>query len=214
MKKSILVSLAISAAMLLSTSTTIAASTDGAKNSPNLAQLTSFQLVPQEVTGTVEKISDNEMTVKVSNVTAYNISLTEFSKLADFQGLGLEVGTQVTVKMGQPKLTQENGTITLGEVKPAGAIGESKNLVVVDATKATNITLNPADAKEGEVVVNYVKVPEAGTSVIKLDELKKLEVGTNQPKVTVKNIELKYFGSITLIASEITANGKTVKLPE
>ncbi len=57
-----------------------------------------INIMPTEISGTVESINESEMTVKTGEGKVYTVPLTAFGSLDEFKGLEIKNGTEVSVK--------------------------------------------------------------------------------------------------------------------
>lgn len=205
MKKTILTTFAVSAVMLLSTATAFAA-TGSNTNQVQVQQVTSVKAVSSEITGTIEKISDNLMTVKTNDGVTYSVPLGEFSKLDGFKDLALDTGTEVSLKSEPAQLT----------VVPSKALTPEDIENIKTDQKENTITLTPAYAADSDSKATITKIraltPEE-INKFKADNAntvtgKAVQTTGSDNIITLGNKE----GNLFFPATEITANGKIVKL--
>lgn len=57
-----------------------------------------INIMPAEISGTVESINESEMTVKTGEGKVYTVPLTAFGSMDEFKGLEIKNGTEVSVK--------------------------------------------------------------------------------------------------------------------
>ncbi|MDF2987767.1 MAG: hypothetical protein K0R50_3277 [Eubacterium sp.] len=174
--------------------------------------LYSVKLLPTEITGVIEDISELEMKVKVKAGEIYVVPLGLFSKQEDFKALGLAKGVEVTLKSLKPDIS---GT---SELKTSAGLAleiEGKDIKSTDIIEST-------DAAQAVVAIEAAGVVDMGKLVKVFPEPEdgqKLEGGNvifSVESADGKEPELKKItigeGEQFFVATEITANGKTAKL--
>jgi hypothetical protein len=261
MNKTFLISLVASALLLSSSAAATFATTNSDTKQPMMTlQAAPAQFMSSEISGTVEKLSDSEITVKTEEEVTYNVPLEQLSKINGFNDLSLKVGTKVSLKSAQPEtvsisqkpLTAEEVDKLMKGAKPGVAQAvraltpeevQKLSKGITQAAPATSISVAKQltseevdklmkDAKPGVAQAVRVLTPEevqklgkgvtqtasvASISVAKpltSEEAAKLEnvVTTAAPVAGVLAVGSIKDGNLLFIASEITANGKTVKL--
>jgi hypothetical protein len=222
MKKEIMLSLAISMALVSSASSVLAAQSTET-NQATVSNGVSFtQGSPLEISGKVTKISEGEMTVSTQDGKSYKVPMWQFAKQTGFSDLGLTTGTEVTLKSTLPDLANiKVGTISAGiPMKMNATVIDSKNLIKATgstlAIAAGSVTITPTNGS----ITTLTAVPG-----VKLD-FGKIQPGTLKVDESTKGIigtmAIPANGSFTLssltegesifIAGEISANGKKLKL--
>jgi len=207
MKKTILVSLAISATMLLSAPAAFAAQNDDTQTGPvgtavavAVATQTSLNFnMPTEISGVVKEISQNIMTVETEDAKTYLVPLEQFSKIDGFSDLELQIGSQVSLK-------REDLT---GKGSPQYIIIGQPTVVKSDVDlKAIGGTTTPDGSNEGLSAMATGESSPQNTIVGTLTEVKGAanlkEIGNEALSINA--------GEMIFIATEISADGKTVKL--
>lgn len=224
MKKTILISLAVSAAVFLSTTTAFAATSDETTQKMANQQVSLVQAVPSKITGTVEKIMSSEMVVKTKEGVSYFVPLGQFSKLDAFEGLKITNGTEVSLESTLNTSILDLTTVVKKDLKivPITNVSDSVEISVKDnnlnTIKLTEIKpMDPADDELFDVYMVPASsiasvaqatddvAPAGDSTVIKIDPVKSSDSNSNFV------LDLKD-NKLLFIASEITANGKTVKL--
>jgi hypothetical protein len=261
MKKTFLISLVASALVLSSSAAATFATTNTDTKQPMMTiQAAPAQFMSSEISGTVEKLSDSEITVKTEEGVTYNVPLDQLSKVNGFNDLSLKVGTKVSLKSAQPEIVSiSQKPLTAGEVdklmkdaKPAAVQvvraltqeeAQKLDKGVIQTVPAANISAaKQLTSEEVDKLMKGVKpgvaqvvraltsgevqklgkgitqtAPAASISVanpLTSEEAVKLEnvVTTASPVAGVIAAGNIKDGNLLFIASEITANGKTVKL--
>ncbi|MDR3600459.1 MAG: hypothetical protein P4L49_08285 [Desulfosporosinus sp.] len=216
MKKTILVSLAISATMLLSTPAAFAAQHDDAQTCPvgtAVAVATPASLnfnMPTEISGVVKEISQNIMTVETEDAKTYLVPLKQFAKIDGFSDLELQTGSQVSLK-------REDLT---GEGNPQNIIIGTLTVVKSDVDlKAIGGTTTQDGSNEGLSAMAAGESSPQNTIVGTLTEVKSAanlkEIdGINLTTCSGNEALSINAGEMIFIATEISADGKTVNLPK
>ncbi len=157
------------------------------------ADISGVKLVTTEITGAIEDISEHEMKVKVKDGESYIVPLGLFSKQEGFKELGLAKGVEVTLKSVKPDLSQTNGLKT----EPALTIEGVGDIRPADAIEMGDKVIKVFPGTEGG------QKPEEGNVFFSFD-------GNEGKEPEIKTITLGE-GEQFFFATEITANGKTVK---
>lgn len=146
MKKTVIVSLAVSALMLASTATAFAAAPNKSPQSTQTVTAVKTAPAASSISGTVTAVTDGTITVKTPSGESWIVPTFQFKDVAGFSSLGLEVGTAVTVK----RATSTAG-LTVSSAQPISLSGSSSsakivNIGSIDPSKIKIITtgLTPA----------------------------------------------------------------------
>ncbi len=158
------------------------------------ADISGVKLVTTEITGAIEDISEHEMKVKVKDGESYIVPLGLFSKQEGFKELGLAKGVEVTLKSVKPDLSQTNELKT----EPALTIEGVGDIRSADAIEMGDKVIKVFPGTEGGQKLEEGKIE--GNVFFSFDG--------NEPEI--KSITLGE-GEQFFFATEITANGKTVK---
>ncbi|MHC1682257.1 MAG: hypothetical protein AB6733_04830 [Clostridiaceae bacterium] len=150
-----------------------------------------FQAIPTEISGTIEKIDNNEMIVKATDGKKYLVPLIPFSEKKEFKNLDLKVGTEVSLKRSDEK---NNGKREIGTVSSADLLIEASGTGTVN--KDSNIGAGEVANVKGKAVVDF-EVSSNGADT---------PTSSNKKSGAIKIEE----GMLFFIADEITANGNTV----
>lgn len=161
------------------------------------ADISGVNLVTTEITGAIEDITELEMKVKVKEGESYIVPLGLFSKQEGFKELGLAKGVEVTLKSVKPDLSQTNEFKTepaltiegVGDIKSADAIEMGDKVI-----KMFPGTEGSQKLEEGNIEGNVFFSFDSNKG--KEPEIKTITLGEGE----------QFF-----FATEITANGKTVK---
>lgn len=237
MKRTMIASLAVSAALLASATGAFAATGGSADKSKDLTltpvpyasvgsdngnlTLTAVSVfIPGDVDGTIVALSDKEMTVKTDLGVTVRVPLDQFAKLDGFSDLHLAVGTKVSVK---------NTDVKEGTAVPAGDLKESADLGLALTVAPVQPDLQ-AIASESTFMTGQVKevgplpgqhLPKNATTApaakadlsgqpLKIDPQAGSQTLTTKPG-TAAATQAK-IGDLMFKATEITANGKTLSL--
>ena len=234
MNKTFLISLVASALLLSSSAAATFATTNSDIKQPMMTiQAVPAQFMSSEISGAVEKLSDSEITVKTQEGVTYNVPLDQLSKVNGFNDLGIKVGTKISLKSAQPEiasisqkpLTTEEVNKLMKGAKPAvaqvvRALTPEEVQKLGKGVTQTSAAASISVAKQltSEEAENLMKgatltVPQA-VRVLTPDEVQKLGKGITQAASVAGVPALGSIkdGNLFFIASEITANGKTVKL--
>ncbi len=146
------------------------------------------QIQPQEISGTVQSISENDMTVKTKDEKIYLVPLSKFNSLQEFKALDLKEGTEVELKSGD--------VIFASTVTIKNTTGDE--------------TASFETAPDGEAI-KTLPAQKSFTAVKNADGTVTVKSVDGKDIKTIDIQELKS-GKLVFSAAEITANGKTVKL--
>lgn len=182
MKKIILTSLLIAATVNTFQVKSFAADTKVGNSPVKMAQAISIAPELKELTGTIEKSGENEIDVKAKDGKVYTVPIGGFSKLDGFKDLDLKVGKEVSLKA----MDFSGTSIGVKAIKIAKS-ADSKNIKI---------------SKEA-ILAQKISVLED----IKYDIKANLSTATTMINITTKDGDKLFF-----IPSEITADGKTLKL--
>ncbi|WML33370.1 hypothetical protein [Clostridium sp. OS1-26] len=182
MKKIFLTSLLIAATVTTLHVKTFAADNKVDDSAAKVIQRVSTAPMLTELTGTIEKTGENEIDVKAKDGKTYTVPIDEFSKLDGFKDLNLKVGTEVSLK----------------------AMDFSRDFISIKATKIAESS-DSKDIKAGKAVIFAKKISDS----------KNIQLTNNRDSlsttVTIASKDGEQ-GKLFFIASELTANGKTLKL--
>ncbi len=143
------------------------------------------QVQPVEISGTVQSIDENGMTVKTSDEKQFWIPLGRFKQDEAFKSLDLKEGAQVNLKSALPvpvdpdSVISASGTITFDKDIKAGTAEEDTGDKASEKISEGAFKTGAGDLQAGKVL--------------------ELNIGDGS--------------RVIFIAGEITANGTTVKLP-
>lgn len=130
-----------------------------------------FQAQPSEISGTVESIDENGMTVKTGDEKEYWIPIAEFNQLEDFKALGLKAGSEVSVKSAELEFTTTStiknveGDVTVSIARnTASALTESSEGFKpgkIQVAKAIDLK----DLSEGKLIYIADEITSGGKTV-------------------------------------------------
>lgn len=241
MKKIILASLIASVAMSASSAVSYAQTDNGPKERNVLYQRINAPLASMELSGIVQEVSDNKMTVKGKDGRSYLVMLDQFSKIDGFKDLGLKAGTEVSMKSAQPntialgeKNTGKAVTFAISSVpavfKEAGGIDnavegtlDEKEAGAVERERATIFTVEPGKDGEMEEAVATVAAVAVGARDIGQTEEESSEQGKDGEMVErvaavaavvtdTKNIGETEKERIPLLTAELSKEDGTIKV--
>lgn len=149
-----------------------------------------IQAQPAEIKGTVETITDSDMTVKADDGKTYFVPLAKFSTSDEFKELGLKQGTEVVIKSG--------------DIFARSAAGE-KAITTLEGEKGAVVTSGN--------VKNELVIKGNAKNVFVFEGTVDAIASPGVPDIKCFDISSSADGKMIYIAGEITANGKTVKLP-
>ncbi|PKM93709.1 MAG: hypothetical protein CVU84_14095 [Firmicutes bacterium HGW-Firmicutes-1] len=189
--------------------------------------------IPNEISGTIEKINKYDMTVKTKD-QEYLVPIGHFLENEEFKKLDLKVGTEVTLKM-----SQEIGISTGGST----AVIFEASTEAVPAIMRTTLDTDSVEVKTGVeqvdiILENNERIISGLPAANSISIIKALPATNNESSTASVPYELgTYFvnvddrledgevvkdamlielseGTLVFIADEITANGKTIKLTQ
>lgn len=194
MKKIILASMIASVAMSASSAVSYAQTDNAPKERNVLYQRVNAPSASMELSGIVQEVSDDKMTVKGEDGRSYLVMLDQFSKIDGFKELELKAGTEVSMKSAQLNritLSEDTGkavTFSMSSVpavlKETGKINtvmgilDEKAVSAVEKGSATIYTVEPG--KDGEMVEAVTAMAAVTASAGDIDQTK--EESTEQRK--------------------------------
>ncbi|QGQ99753.1 hypothetical protein EHS13_35270 [Paenibacillus psychroresistens] len=134
MKKAIMLSMALSMAVLPSATAAFAAQETGTNQAAVSKFTTVARSMPLEISGKVDKISKGELTVTAKDGKVYLVPLWKLSTINGFSDLGLKVGTEVTLKSTQPDLANVKSVSSLASLTVSAKPIDIKTLKVAEGT--------------------------------------------------------------------------------
>ncbi len=220
MKKIILASLIASVAMSASSAVSYAQTDNSPKEKNVLYQRVNAPSASMELSGIVQEVSDNKMTVKGEDGRSYLVMLDQFSKIDGFKELELKAGTEVSMKSAQPNritLSEDIGkavTFAISSVpavlKEAGGIDtvagtlDEKEVGAIEKGDATIYTIEPG--KDGEMVEAVTAMAAVTVSAGDIDQTK--EESTEQGK---EGEAAERVATVTAVAIDTKNMGETEK---
>jgi hypothetical protein len=219
MKKIFLISMFTTVFLVSSSTVTFAEKSNDIKQITDVRATHSSQIMNKGITGTVEKISDKEMTVKTEDGINYSVPLDYLSKADGFDELGIIAGTKVSLKNAQFQ------SILIAQ---KSLTAEEAQKFVKDATITVPQVIRELTPDEihklGEGTTQGIQgIGNIEEKIIAVDENQKLLEGVTMVRLQMAGAltldETQKFGEgitqgsdLIFIATEITANGKTVKI--
>jgi hypothetical protein len=123
--------------------------------------------VPEEIKGTIEKITETEMTVKTKDGKSYLIPTLGFSKLKAFVDLNLKEGTEVTLKGVQPPMLEKEGAAVVSNITVTEAAApsiDSKDVINLGPDGIKTFEFSAKD-QVGEAMFMPEEITANGTTV-------------------------------------------------